>query len=322
MDEPKVSIVVPVYNVESYLPYCLRSILNQTYQNLELIVVDDKSTDSSAALAEALLSGSSVCSKLLRNDRNVGLSPTRNNGMAVATGKYITFIDADDAVNRQYIEHLVFAAEHEQVDLVMSAHTEITDFAQAELDIPAYRYEKKHYAKKADVMREHGYAWGWLYRRDAIEKRGLLFVPVYMEDILWNTNYLLNVEKVGCASSAVYYFYKRAGSLSRPGSRTIVAKRTLEAAKAFDSVYLKKEFEPCSAEILQDRRYLRNCFFGENELIKPKLSCREIYGEKAERAFLRNMIRASSLGTAEKLREWVLSFSRVEWIAYRLLLRG
>ena len=110
-----ISIIVPVYNVESYLERCVNSIINQTYHNLEIILVDDGSPDGSGDL----------CDKLAKNDdritvyhkKNGGLSDARNYGVQNANGEYITFIDSDDFVAKDYIEHLYSMIQEFNADI-------------------------------------------------------------------------------------------------------------------------------------------------------------------------------------------------------------
>lgn len=114
---PKVSIIVPVYNVERYLRQCLDSLVNQTYQNIEIICVDDGSTDaSSEILTEYALKNSKV--RVIRQE-NSGLSAARNVGFSFATGEYVMYVDSDDWIDVCTCEKAVFKAEEHAADLVM-----------------------------------------------------------------------------------------------------------------------------------------------------------------------------------------------------------
>lgn len=113
-----ISIVIPIYNVEKYLENCIKSVLNQTYSHLEIILVNDGSKDNSEA----------ICNKYKNIDRRIkyykkingGLSDARNFGIKRATGKYITFIDSDDYVSKHYVENLYLAMKKSNADLVIS----------------------------------------------------------------------------------------------------------------------------------------------------------------------------------------------------------
>ena len=104
-NSPKVSIIVPIYNTGKYLKRCLDSIINQTYQNLEIILVNDGSTDDSPKIAESYAKKDPRI-KLL-NQPNSGQSSARNAGIKKATGDYISFIDSDDEINSKFIENLL-----------------------------------------------------------------------------------------------------------------------------------------------------------------------------------------------------------------------
>lgn len=112
----KISVIVPIYNTSKYLDKCIKSILNQTYKNFELILINDGSTDTSL----------SICNKYATNDKritiinkkNTGISDSRNIGINKANGKYISFIDSDDYIENNMFEELIKKMEYEQVDIV------------------------------------------------------------------------------------------------------------------------------------------------------------------------------------------------------------
>src|SRR3954469_3268168 len=102
---PRVSVVVPIYNVEAYLRECLESLADQTFEDLEVIMVDDGSTDGSAAIAEAFAARDARF--ILITQANGGLSAARNTGIDVATGEFLAFVDSDDVVAPNAYELLV-----------------------------------------------------------------------------------------------------------------------------------------------------------------------------------------------------------------------
>ena len=112
----KVSVVVPVYNVEKYIEKSIESILNQTFEEFELIIVDDGSTDSSGKLAEKYASDKRVS---VYHKENGGLADARNYGIAKATGEYICFIDSDDWIESDYLEHMYKLAIDNAADVVI-----------------------------------------------------------------------------------------------------------------------------------------------------------------------------------------------------------
>ena len=102
MENFKISVIVPVYNTSKYLEKCLDSLINQTYKELEIIIVEDCSTDNSKSLLEKYKKFENVT--IIYNDRNMGLSYSRNVGLAHAGGNYIGYIDSDDYVQSDYYE--------------------------------------------------------------------------------------------------------------------------------------------------------------------------------------------------------------------------
>ena len=138
----QVSVVVPVYNVERYLKECVDSVLNQTYSDFEIILVDDGSTDGSGKLCDDYLSVDNRIKVIHRE--NGGLSAARNTGMDAATGDYIYFLDSDDYIESATFEHLVHTAKTDDADIVFfDGYVYYTD---CEDDGNTYGYtRKKHY---------------------------------------------------------------------------------------------------------------------------------------------------------------------------------
>ena len=102
---PYFSIVMPMYNVERYLKICVKSVLQQTFQDFEIVIVDDASTDNSYKICQELFSGNEKV-RLLRNEKNLGQGPTRNAAIKNSRGEYIVFVDSDDAILPDALEKL------------------------------------------------------------------------------------------------------------------------------------------------------------------------------------------------------------------------
>ena len=116
MNLPLVTISIPIYQCEKYIINCLQSVVNQTYQNLEILLVDDLGNDNSMLLVEDfILKNPHLNFKILKNEENAGLSVVRNVGIDNAKGKYIFFLDSDDEITPDCISKMVEIAEREQV---------------------------------------------------------------------------------------------------------------------------------------------------------------------------------------------------------------
>ena len=211
---PRVSIVVPVYNVERYLRQCLDSLVNQTYQNVEIICVDDGSTDaSSEILTEYALKNSRV--RVIRQ-KNSGLSAARNVGFSFATGEYVMYVDSDDWIDVRTCEKAVFKAEEHAADLVMWPY--IREFPDHSAPKAIFSEEKNfHAAECRELQRrmigllgtelahpENADAlctvWGKLYLRELIAQNNIHFTDLQRigtyEDGLFNLHYLTHVKNV------------------------------------------------------------------------------------------------------------------------------
>lgn len=143
--KPLVSLIVPVYNVEQYLEEALNSIINQTYRNIEIIVIDDGSKDESGLICNKYASQDNRIR--LIHQANAGLSSARNSALEIVHGDYITYIDSDDAVDPSYVETMVNAIVHDDSDIVVckfdEQHTEGEMFANPDVRaIPAVRSGK------------------------------------------------------------------------------------------------------------------------------------------------------------------------------------
>ena len=125
MDE-LISVIVPVYGAEEYLEKCVRSILNQSYQNLEIILVDDQSPDHSGKLCDELAKEDTRI-KVIHREKNGGISAARNTGIDIAKGDYIGFSDCDDYMHHQNFEILHRLLVEHDVDIVVADYLEIED---------------------------------------------------------------------------------------------------------------------------------------------------------------------------------------------------
>lgn len=169
--QPKVSIIVPVYNVEPYLEQCLDSIAAQVYDNIEVIVVNDGSTDNSLQICKEYISKHEDW--ILIDQKNTGLSGARNAGVNVATGDYVAFIDSDDWIDEDFVTILVGAIEKLNVEIVESGIRWV---------YPAYTREEAFEEEDRLLMRDamgayllqskciHSAVWNKLYKKSILDE--------------------------------------------------------------------------------------------------------------------------------------------------------
>lgn len=214
MKYPKVSVIVPVYRVEKYLGKCLESLGRQTYENLEIVLVDDGSPDSCGIMCEQF--AGKHPNVLVIHQENQGLSAARNNGVAASHGEYITFVDSDDYVADDYVQYLV--------DLLLDHHGDISVGHYVPVyHLKAPRLKKKKEFQKVfraeEALAESFYsvkfgvaAWAKLYRRDLVEKYPYPVGKLYEE--LATTYKMIGESKaVVYGNRDIYFYVQRAGSI-------------------------------------------------------------------------------------------------------------
>lgn len=155
-NNPLISIIIPVYNSEKYLTKCLNSIMDQTYQNLEIICVNDGSTDTSPEILKNYTERDSRI-KII-SQKNQGLSSARNTGIKHASGEYLTFVDSDDYIKSKMIEHLVGAASNTKSDIAVCSFMEI--YPNGKITHFSQNHPKTTYNTEDALMamlKEHGF---------------------------------------------------------------------------------------------------------------------------------------------------------------------
>lgn len=248
------SVIIPVYNVEKYLKKCIDSLLEQKYSDMEIIMIDDKSTDHSLDVAKRYQDHPAV--KIVEKDKNSGLSDTRNLGLKNAVGQYVLFLDSDDYVEpgcmlaieeiikrekRPSVVYFGFYAEWEGTDetsknfgYVLEKNRLYTgkDFATQEL---------KHRKLRAPV-------WFGVYKREFLLEHKLYFESgILHEDELWTPQVVLSADTIYVSEYAFYHYVKRKGSITTSDDKTkngvdmhFVCKKLEKLSESIEDPMLKK----------------------------------------------------------------------------------
>lgn len=216
---PLVSIIVPVYNVEKYLSKCVDSLLLQSYGNIEIILVDDGSTDSSGRICD-LFAGQDEKIKVIHK-KNGGLSDARNAGMPLVVGEFITYVDSDDYVSESYIEKLLLPFENGEVDISICGIRAFSLDASGNESFSSEKPERKEYVLfDADRALENMFrqalfdteAWAKMYRASLME--GFLFpFGLYNEDLDSIYKLFLKADKVSFTGEKLYFYLQRNDSI-------------------------------------------------------------------------------------------------------------
>lgn len=207
----KLSIIVPVYNVEQYIERCARSLFEQTYKYIEYIFVDDSSCDKSydtllSVIAEYPEKSSQV--KVIRNVHNGGSARARNIALEYSTGDYITFVDADDWIESDGVEKMMHCAQQKDADIVMSDFI-IEDDNQLSLSKQGLiKSDALELIKAMMTGRLHGSNCNKIYRRSLVVDNNIRFIDGadYTEDLAFNIKFLTLAGRIAYLSIAYYHY--------------------------------------------------------------------------------------------------------------------
>lgn len=236
----KLSIIVPIYNVASYLRKCVDSLLQQDISDYEIILVDDGSTDDSGAIADELVhafSLSPLASRLLLrviHQSNAGLSAARNTGIAAATGNYIMFVDSDDYLQPNVLGTLMEQVERDNLDVLRFRYQNVRESGEAFAPYKDMTNYNDYSLTPTDGltflnerMGTQCYAVQFLVRREIILQEQ--FTPgIYFEDTDWTPRMLLRTERVASTELVVYNYLWREGSITLSQKDTVKMRKQLQ----------------------------------------------------------------------------------------------
>ena len=263
-----ISVIVPVYKVEKFLDKCVQSIVEQTYENLEIILVDDGSPDNCPAICDDWAARDSRIKVIHKN--NGGISDVRNIGMAAASGKYIGFVDSDDYIEKNMYEKLYKVMEKENADIVMCNYDKLPDIKDNEDKSPVKNevFNGTQGLKKLYESQSGYYAvvWNKLYKKNILSDIEFPVGKLY-EDIFVMHMIFFKCKKIVTLENKLYHYVQRTGSIINSAITTCDLD-CVEAICSRIQFYRKNEldeFIPKEAFNLK-RRYIKNRKFME----KPK----------------------------------------------------
>lgn len=229
MQNETISVIIPVYNVEPYLERCIHSVTKQTYTNLEIICVDDGSTDHSGSVLDSLAAQDDRIKVI--HKQNEGVSIARNTALSIATGSYIGFVDSDDYIAPDYYAKLISVFQNSNVDIATCGYYKDmdgkVDAVRNRKKVPVsplsikdffpYMYERDHYLGVAS------YLWTKLIRRDLIynydQSLALSFQPYACnEDILFIAELCTKCNQIQYIDEPLYYYVQRNSSITHDKS--------------------------------------------------------------------------------------------------------
>lgn len=264
---PAISVIVPVYNVKQWLERAISSITRQTFDNIEVILVDDGSTDGSSLLCDEMKKGDQRIKVI--HQQNTGAAGARNAALEQACGTYIYFMDADDWCEPSMLEDLYQMAEANSLDLVITGYYIDTYYSASQY----YREDRiapKIVFRSQDEFRNQSSAlfdsqllyapWNKLYRRSYLLEKEIVFPETFWDDLPFNLDVIRDIEKVGCLDGQYYHFLR--------------ARQESENAKYRADMFDKREEE--HFWIVELYRYWRLDDVGVQEFISRRYSERLI----------------------------------------------
>lgn len=246
MCQPRVSVIIPVYNVEKYLDRCIESVVNQTYGNMEIILVDDGSTDNSSAICGKWAEKDSRIKVIHKANEGAGLA--RNTGLDAVTGEYVFFVDSDDYINPETVKICVATAKRDNSQLVLYARADIDkngNISKKPVSTDKYLYKNGEVTEELlSSLYTHSKGFGLgvcgkMFETEAVRTSGVRFYSereFLSEDALFLTEFLAFVSSASIVPEHFYLCVQHEDSLS---------KRLNREYQFFNDVFLKKALEIC-----------------------------------------------------------------------------
>jgi glycosyltransferase involved in cell wall biosynthesis len=283
MSEQLVSVIVPVYNVERYLTQAVESVLNQTHRNLELILVDDGSTDGSGLLCDELAKRDNRVVVLRR--QNGGAAAARNTGLAAAHGEWVLLLDGDDYYEtNSVLERLLSAADASNAQIVCFHYRRVGEYARPARQSPGGGL----ICSLSDLIRENRYTSSpclKLIRRTLLEEQTLRFEEgIFCEDVEWSLKLLLSGTSIVSVPEVLYCYRIRSGSVTQ----SVSIKHVCDLLHAVEQC--RADSLACENKALGELGLAYTAFQYCTLLINARLS-----GTKPDRQILRRIFDLSGL---------------------------
>lgn len=211
---PKISVIIPVYNVEKYLARCLDSVISQTLKDIEIICVNDGSTDNSANILSVYAEKDERIKIITQS--NAGISEARNIGIQKASGKFIGFVDSDDFIEKDFYEKLYTSAIKNNADIACSSV--IRENEKKKKILIEYKKEQVATSTKEKFelayIPEHCYIWNKIYNREKLLNSNIKFVKgLVYEDIIYTPSVVESLGNIVVVPNLFYHYWNNSTSL-------------------------------------------------------------------------------------------------------------
>lgn len=229
----KLSVIIPVYNCEKYIEDCVLSVVNQTYKNIEIILINDGSNDSSPQICKKFANSYDNIKYI--SQENMGVSVARNRGKKVATGDLITFVDSDDTIDSDMYQVLVNLIENEKCDIAHCSYKRIDTKGIRPIGNSGKIYRQNRVDALECLITGHlfnGSLWNKIYRRELIESLE------FKEGLVINEDILFNIQAFNLAKTTVFFDVSKYNYMVRDGHS--ITNTTESIKKALDYTYVSQ----------------------------------------------------------------------------------
>lgn len=273
--QPLVSIIVPVYNVENYIDQCINSIISQTYKNIELIVINDGSTDKSLQRLNRIKKHFKM---IILNQNNKGQAYARNKGLEYSSGKYILFVDADDFIDEKTVERTVLLSEANEVDVIRFNAKSFTELSNIKLRY--YDFSNTLKENKIYINKELKYIYNsfnpspclFLFKKSLLDDNNInFFNGIIHEDELFTTRIFLSAKKFMYINA--YLYNRRIRKESTITNNSINQKRFSYYSYFIIIKELEELIKKYSIDKLKSKfiiRWINELFYSRNKITVDK----------------------------------------------------
>lgn len=315
----KISVIVPVYNVEKYLDKCIESIVNQTYKNLEIILVDDGSSDNCPAMCDEW-AGKDKRIKVIHKE-NDGVSSARNAGLEAAAGDFIGFVDSDDYIEADMFKALMNAAAEKNADITACGFCyDFTDGSCKIISSNGGEYSGADIVKNLLLDRIRPECCSKLYKKELIGSTVFDQDHAYAEDLQFNFNVMLKAKKMVLVEQPFYHYLQNSGNSS---TTSFITDARATSWKIFDGILQKCETD----KTLKDAAVFRLTVFTFgilNRVIQVKAFRKKYFNEISNSLirYKKEIMQNSLISKKHKCSLMLLAFNRylylaVYWLVFR-----
>ncbi len=234
MKKEKVSIIIPVFKVEKYLQECLESLLNQTYKNLEIILVDDASPDSCPQICDAFAKSDKRIAVI--HKKNGGAASARNVGLDCASGEFISFVDSDDYVDEDYISRLFCLMKEEDADISVCSFSNVYRNRTEKIDNTEGIYTAQDYLRLFLHDWKCGLIWNKLFKADLL--KNVRFTEGHIiDDEFFTYKAVMSARRIAVKNNNLYYYRQRkSGAMNQGRKKKMLQDRMEYMAERFETV--------------------------------------------------------------------------------------